>query len=353
MRLEEIVRQEPPLKLINMESVEVEEIKWLLYPFIPYGKVTIIQGDPGEGKTTMVLQIIAKLTRGEPILPASFEKRKEPERADAITDENKADMDVSKNKQCLQQPVNVIYQTAEDGLGDTIKPRLLAAGADCSKVLVIDDREQPLTMLDIRLEEAIIQTKARLVVLDPIQGFLGSDVDMHRANEIRPVMKRVAVLAEKYQCAIILIGHMNKNSNGKSSYRGLGSIDFQAAARSVLIVGRIKEEPETRVVCHVSSLAPEGKSVAFRLDQHNGFEWIGEYDISADELLCGDSRGQKSRKAKEFLKKILSDGGMAQKKIEEEAEKCGIKSKTLRNAKQELGIDAVKRGNQWFWILSE
>lgn len=272
----------------------------------------------------------------------------------AVEPDMQMDMDVSKNKQCLQQPVNVIYQTAEDGLGDTIKPRLLAAGADCSKVLVIDDREQPLTMLDIRLEEAIIQTKARLVVLDPIQGFLGSDVDMHRANEIRPVMKRVAVLAEKYQCAIILIGHMNKNSNGKSSYRGLGSIDFQAAARSVLIVGRIKEEPETRVVCHVkSSLAPEGKSVAFRLDQHNGFEWIGEYDISADELLCGDSRGQKSRKAKEFLKKILSDGGMAQKKIEEEAEKCGIKSKTLRNAKQELGIDAVKRGNQWFWILSE
>ena len=354
MRLEEIVRQEPPLKLINMESVEVEEIKWLLYPFIPYGKVTIIQGDPGEGKTTMVLQIIAKLTRGEPILPASFEKRKEPERADAITDENKADMDVSKNKQCLQQPVNVIYQTAEDGLGDTIKPRLLAAGADCSKVLVIDDREQPLTMLDIRLEEAIIQTKARLVVLDPIQGFLGSDVDMHRANEIRPVMKRVAVLAEKYQCAIILIGHMNKNSNGKSSYRGLGSIDFQAAARSVLIVGRIKDEPEIRVVCHVkSSLAPEGKSIAFRLDKETGFEWIGEYDISADDLLSGDSRGQKSRKAKEFFLEILANGGMAQKKIEEEAENRGIKKKTLRNAKLELEIDSVKRGNQWFWMLSE
>lgn len=354
MRLEEIVRQEPPLKLINMESVEVEEIKWLFYPFIPYGKVTIIQGDPGEGKTTMVLQIIAKLTRGESILPASFEKRKEPERADAITDENNADMEVSKNKQCLQQPVNVIYQTAEDGLGDTIKPRLLAAGADCSKVLVIDDREQPLTMLDIRLEEAIIQTKARLVVLDPIQGFLGSDVDMHRANEIRPVMKRVAVLAEKYQCAIILIGHMNKNSNGKSSYRGLGSIDFQAAARSVLIVGRIKEEPETRVVCHVkSSLAPEGKSIAFRLDEDNGFEWVGEYDISADELLSGDSRGQKSRQAKEFLLNILSAGKIPQKKIEEEAKKHGIMMKTLRNVKRELNIKSKKEGNQWVWILPE
>ena len=334
--------------MINMESVKVEQIEWLLYPFIPFGKVTIIQGDPGEGKTTMVLQIIAKLTRGEPILL----NKKSQKEAQQDSEENLKQEVLSQDNPI--QPVNVIYQTAEDGLGDTIKPRLLAAGADCSRVLVIDDREQPLTMLDVRLEEAIMQTKARMVVLDPIQGFLGTDVDMHRANEIRPLMKRVAVLAEKYHCAIILIGHMNKNSNGKSSYRGLGSIDFQAAARSVLIVGRLKDEPETRVMCHVkSSLAPEGKSVAFRLDKETGFQWIGEYDISADDLLSGDARGQKSRIAKEFLLDILADGGMAQKKIEEEANKQGIKKKTLRNAKQELEIDSVKRGNQWFWILSE
>ena len=334
--------------MINMESVKVEQIEWLLYPFIPFGKVTIIQGDPGEGKTTMVLQIIAKLTRGEPILL----NKKSQKEAQQDSEENLKQEVLSQDNPI--QPVNVIYQTAEDGLGDTIKPRLLAAGADCSRVLVIDDREQPLTMVDVRLEEAIIQTKARMVVLDPIQGFLGTDVDMHRANEIRPLMKGMAVLAEKYHCAIILIGHMNKNSNGKSSYRGLGSIDFQAAARSVLIVGRLKDEPETRVMCHVkSSLAPEGKSVAFRLDKETGFQWIGEYDISADDLLSGDARGQKSRIAKEFLLDILADGGMAQKKIEEEASKQGIKKKTLRNAKQELEIDSVKRGNQWFWILSE
>ncbi len=334
--------------MINMESVKVEQIEWLLYPFIPFGKVTIIQGDPGEGKTTMVLQIIAKLTRGEPILL----NKKSQKEAQQDSEENLKQEVLSQDNPI--QPVNVIYQTAEDGLGDTIKPRLLAAGADCSRVLVIDDREQPLTMVDVRIEEAIMQTKARMVVLDPIQGFLGTDVDMHRANEIRPLMKRMAVLAEKYHCAIILIGHMNKNSNGKSSYRGLGSIDFQAAARSVLIVGRLKDEPETRVMCHVkSSLAPEGKSVAFRLDKETGFQWIGEYDISADDLLSGDVRGQKSRIAKEFLLDILADGGMAQKKIEEEASKQGIKKKTLRNAKQELEIDSVKRGNQWFWILSE
>lgn len=329
----EVKKEEPCLKLIYMDQVEVEEIEWLFYPFIPYGKVTIIQGDPGEGKTTVVLQIIAKLTKGEAILSETSE---------------------GKSEEIGVEPINVIYQTAEDGLGDTIKPRLLAAGADCFRVLVIDDQEQPLTMVDARLEEAIIQTKARLVVLDPIQGFLGVGVDMHRANEIRPLMKRISVLAEKYQCAIILIGHMNKNSNGKSSYRGLGSIDFQAAARSVLIVGRVKDEPEIRVICHVkSSLAPEGDAIAFRLDKEKGFHWIGKYDISVEDLLSGDGRGQKIRSAKEFLKEILANGSMEQAKIAEEAEERGIKKKTLWNAKKELQIDSVKIGNKWFWMLQD
>ena len=306
-----------------MEDIKCENVEWLWYPFVPYGKITIIQGDPGEGKTTLVLQMIAKLTRGETI----------------INEETK-------------EPINVIYQTAEDGLSDTIKPRLVAANADCSKVLVIDDKETPLTMLDVRLEKAISETGARLVVLDPIQGFLGADVDMHRANEIRPVMKHIAEIAEKYRCAIILVGHMNKNSNGKSSYRGLGSIDFQAAARSVLIVGRVKGEPEVRVVCHVkSSLAPEGKSIAFRLDKKEGFQWIGEYDVSVDDLLAADNRGQKVREAKEFLKEILKSGSMTQKEISEEAENHGIKNKTLWNAKSDLKVESVKIGNQWFWML--
>ena len=126
-----------------METVEVERIEWLMYPFIPFGKVTIIQGDPGEGKTTMVLQIIAKLTRGEPIL---LDDKLEKDKKEGLIRKV-----LSKNASI--EPVNVIYQTAEDGLGDTIKPRLLAAGADCSRVLVIDDRDQPLTMLDVRLEE--------------------------------------------------------------------------------------------------------------------------------------------------------------------------------------------------------
>ena len=289
-------KKKPDLRLINMENIAIEQIEWLLYPFIPYGKVTIIQGDPGEGKTTMVLQIIAKLTKGESVLPNKDGEEKQEEQA--------------------REPVNVIYQTAEDGLGDTIKPRL--------------------------------------VVLDPIQSFLGAEVDMHRANEIRPLMKSVSVLAEKYHCAVILIGHMNKNSAGKSSYRRLGSIDFQAAARSVLIVGRVKNEPEIRIVCHVkSSLAPEGKSIAFRLDKESGFEWIGEYDISANDLLSGNCRGQKIKGAKEFLLEMLADGAVEQNAIPKEAESRGIKGKTLWNAKKALGVQSKKTGNRWSWMLPE
>lgn len=309
-----------------MDTIPIEEVTWLLKPFIPYGKITIIQGDPGEGKTTLVLQIIGALTSGKPIW-------------DGLTPLN---------------PINVIYQTAEDGLSDTIKPRLVAAGADCARVLVIDDTEKALTIGDERLEQAIEQTGARLVVLDPIQGYIGSGVDMHRANEIRPLMHRLAKLAEKYGCAIILIGHMNKNSGDKSSYRGLGSIDFQAAARSVLVVGRIKDNPTLRVVCPTkSSLAPEGKAVAFRLDPNRGFLWVGPYDISADELLSGSSRGHKLREAQDFLKEILADGAVSQTEIETAAEEAGIKPKTLRNARYELGVVSSKVGRQWLWAMPE
>ena len=312
------------LKLINMQDIEVEDIEWLIYPFIPYGKITIIQGDPGEGKTTLVLQIIARLTKGEAIIN---EKAK--------------------------QPINVIYQTAEDGLGDTIKPRLLSADADCSKVLVIDDKDTPLTMRDVRLEQAIVETKAKLVVLDPIQGFLGADVDMHRANKIRPVMKHIAELADKYKCAIILIGHMNKCSMGKSTYRGLGSIDFQAAARRVLIVGRIKDEPEIRVVCKTkSSLAPEAKSIAFRLSKENGFEWIGEYDVTADDLLSGTAKGTKKQAAIDFLEEFVLNGAKPQTEIMKLAKEKGFSEKTVRNAKDELKIKSMRKNNQWYLSLN-
>ncbi len=313
------------VKLINMADVEIEEVKWLLYPFIPYGKITILQGDPGEGKTTTMLHVIASLTRGKSPLPAEEEKG------------------------VSRESVNVIYQTAEDGLGDTIKPRLLSAGADCSKVMVIDESEKALTVEDDRLETAIRMTGAKLVVLDPLQGYLGAGVDMHRANEIRPLMNRLAKLAEKYGCAIVLIGHMNKNGAGKAGYRGLGSIDITAAARSVILCGRIKDDPQLRALCQTkSSLAPEATPIAFCLDRKKGFRWLGEYEITADELLAGGGKGSKVKEAMDFLEEFLFSGSKPSTEVEKAAQSRGISKATLRNAKDKLGVESTKIGNQWW-----
>ena len=178
-----VEKQNVELKLIHMEDVVSKEVEWLWYPYIPYGKITIIEGDPGEGKTTLVLKLAAALSRGLP-LPCDDDKEYEP--------------------------IHIIYQTAEDGIEDTIKPRLEKAGADCSMIRVIDETDKELSMTDDRLEQAIIETGARLIILDPIQAYIGATVDMHRANEIRPVLKHLGIIAEKHNCAIILIGHMNK-----------------------------------------------------------------------------------------------------------------------------------------------
>lgn len=209
-----------------MNEIQTEEVAWLWYPYLPRGKLTIIQGDSGEGKTTFVLAVISALTTGVPLPESSQEL----------------------------EPLNVIYQMAENGLADTIKPRLDAAGADCARVLVIDESQRELTLCDERLEQAVHQTDAQLVVLDSIQAYLGNDVDMHRANGVRPILKRVSVMAERTGCAVILIGHMNKAQGLKSGYRGLGSIDFRAAARSVLVVGRLKEDPTVRIVRKIKTV---------------------------------------------------------------------------------------------------
>jgi archaellum biogenesis ATPase FlaH len=313
------------LKLIQMSQVEVEDIKWVWYPYIPYGKITVVQGDPGEGKTTFVLALIALLTQGKPL----------PEEETGAV------------------PINVIYQTAEDGLADTIKPRLLSVGADCERVLVIDENEIELTLSDERLEQAIRQTGSKVIVLDPIQAYLGGDVDMHRANEIRPVMKRLALLAERTGCAVILIGHMNKMGGAKSAYRGLGSIDIRAAVRSVLVVGRVKDEPTLRIVAHdKSNLAPEGKSIAFELDPDTGFAWKGYCETTVDELLCGNgSLLSKTAQAEKLLKDLLSEGEMLSEEITSQAKELDISNRTLKIAKQNIGVKSFRKGDKWYSSL--
>lgn len=306
------------LHIINMADIEATEVKWLWYPYIPYGKITIIQGDPGEGKTTLILNLAAMLSNGEK-LPESNDE---------------------------SEPINIIYQTAEDGLADTVKPRLEAAKADSKRIMVIDETNIELSMTDIRLETAISQTNAKMVILDPLQAYIGASV-VHRANEIRPVMKHLADVAQKYQCAIVFIGHMNKSINMKSSYRGLGSIDIPASARSVLLVGRIKDNPTIRVMAQIkSSLAPEGDPIAFELNKEIGFKFIGKYDISVDDLLNGTSNVLKIEQAENLIRDMLSNGSAKpQKQLQQQTKFRNISERTLNEAKKNLGVQSFRSNN--------
>ena len=315
-----IVLKEPSkpetVKIIRMSDVELTPVDWLWKPYLPFGKLSVLQGNPGEGKTYFAMHLAAACTNGK-LLP-NMER---------------------------MEPFNVIYQTAEDGLGDTVKPRLIEAGADLDRVLVIDDSEVQLTLSDERIEKAIIENNARLVIIDPIQAYLGADVDMNRANEVRPIFMRLGQVAQRTGCAILLIGHLNKAAGMQSLQRGLGSIDIAAAVRSVMFIGKLKHDPTMRILTHEkSSLAPPGASLAFSLGDEGGFRWVGEYDITADEMLSGiePQRETKTQQAKDLICALLAGGKQVlSEDIDKAALERGIPGRTVRDAKRELG-DALK-----------
>ena len=328
-----IVLKEPSkpetVKIIRMSDVELTPVEWLWKPYLPFGKLSVLQGNPGEGKTYFAMHLAAACTNGK-LLP-NMERMK---------------------------PFNVIYQTAEDGLGDTVKPRLIEAGADLDRVLVIDDSDVQLTLSDERIEKAIIENNARLVIIDPIQAYLGADVDMNRANEVRPIFMRLGQVAQRTGCAILLIGHLNKAAGMQSLQRGLGSIDIAAAVRSVMFIGKLKHDPTMRILTHEkSSLAPPGASLAFSLGDEGGFRWVGEYDITADEMLSGiePQRETKTQQAKDLICTLLAGGKQVlSEDIDKAALERGIPGRTVRDAKRELGnalkSKIVEGRKKVFWM---
>ena len=317
-----VPEKEELVPMLCYEDIEQTSVEWLWFPYLPFGKLTIIQGNPGEGKTYFAMMLTAACTNRK-----TFPNMEEIE------------------------PFNVIYQTAEDGMGDTIKPRLVEAGADLSRVMVIDDTEEALTLSDDRIEKAIRQNQVRLLIIDPVQAFIGADVDMNRANEVRPVFRKLGMIAEKTGCAIVLIGHLNKSSGTQSTYRGLGSIDIMAAVRSLLFIGKVKKDPTTRVLIHEkSSLAPPGETMAFKLGDEEGFRWVGAYEISADDLLDGKEgkpTETKLQRGTKLIYELLADGNAVTiRELDEKAKAQGISQRTMREARSRMKEELDYRMNE-------
>lgn len=322
------------LEMYPLSEVDPEEIKWLWYPYIAFGKVTIIQGDPGDGKTMLVSDIISKLTKGEPLY-----EQEEP-----------------------NPPTVCIYQTAEDGYADTIVPRLDKFGADRSMVRVIREDKRQLSFTDPRIEEGIVSSGAHVLILDPMQAYIGADIDMHRANEVRPVMHHLSDVAQRTGCAIILIGHMNKTKGANAIYRGLGSIDIPGAARSVCIVRHpIKSNEETYFAHSKCNIGPLGKTLVFEKSP-DSWDYIGTCELTADQLLNmsdsdeesssgGGSRSKKAQVMQTLIELSLQRDEIPSRELMEMFKAMDISVKTVKLARKDLGLQARQERDGWILDL--
>ena len=305
-------KEQDDYRITYYNAVSSKTVDWLWYPYIPYGKITILQGDPGEGKSTMMMQLAALITNGKAM---------------------------------------------PDGSGDKIpgKPRLEAAGADCSRIAFLEQSdEEPILLNDARLAQAIEGIKAKLLVVDPLQAYLGIDSKIQRSSSARFVLENLAKVAERTGCAIVLIGHMNKSNRAKGIYRGLGSIDIAAVARSVLLVGRDRSIPYYRVMLQIkNNLAPEGKAYVFELNPDYGFRWIGQEEYEVEDLLAHKTKTEsKLDKAKDYLRLLLNGTDMACADILDKMRANGIGKRTVEQAKKDMGIISYKLGDKWYWQLN-
>ena len=311
------------IKIFTFDEIEAEDIRWLWKPYIALGKITVIQGDPGTGKTTLALAIASLMSKNRRMPTGGLK---------AVTG-------------------NVIFQSGEDSPRDTIKPRLVACNADCSKIafMEIDDG------FDLKmLEEAMINSRTKLVVIDPLQAFLSASQDITSTKNMRPFLRELSNIAERTGAAIIIIGHMNKNDRTKGIYRGLGSIDITAAARSVLLVGKRKDDENIRFMAQIkNNLTTFGKTVSFTIGKRGGVKFLGECDISENELLSvNDNKKSKFQVAEELITSMLSTCDRKSNDIFDACVDAGVSMSTMNHIKKRLGIRSIRKIDDWYWTMS-
>ena len=324
---------EPELELIKASEITPTEVEWLWYPYIPFGKVTILEGDPGDGKSKLLLALSAILTKGEP-LPFVGEEE-------------------------VHEPMTVIYQTTEDAADDTVVPRFIASNGDRNNLIFINEDKKHLTFGDSRLAQAIKQTGAKLLILDPLSSYIGEDCSLNAANEMRTQFNHLIETAREEHCAVVVVHHMNKNATTPLN-RTNGSVDIAGAARSILAVTRTpnKANPQERIMVQVkSNLAPTGSAILFEVAEQ-GVDFIDEVEMTADEAFSAIAPkmgrpSEKSDAATDFILSLLRGGKLPATECEQQLKAAGFKKSTIKKAKRNAGVSSVKEGFTWYWTLEE
>ncbi|MEM1134012.1 MAG: AAA family ATPase [Pseudomonadota bacterium] len=312
----------------EMADVKPRRVDYAWFPYLVRGAVNLLEGDPGTGKTYLLCTIAACFSAGI-ALPGQTKTR----------------------------PTNILFMSAEDDPDTTLVPRLLRLGADISRITY--------TTRYFRLEEEalgwiekhVIEKGVTVVILDPLLAYMQGGIDMNKANETRPFMARLSELAKRTNITIIGLRHLTKGGKDKAIYRGLGSIDITAAARSALMLGLHPEDPDVRVMMHIKhNLSERGASLAYQLeggDYSKGkvpkLKWLGEVDIQPEDL--APTAGQAGRpddarkSAMTFLKQYLAGGPKPVSVVLLAGEKRSFSERTLRRAAKDIGV--VKEGRNW------
>lgn len=315
---------------IKYSDIKEKKVEWLWFPYIPKGMVSIVQGDPKCGKTFMLIDIISRITRGD-FMPLSEEK-----------------FEIG----------NVVFLNSDDPIDSSLKGRMTIQNADEEKVFTIDENTKKLYFKDLsRLEKLIKEKQPVLVVFDPIQAYMG-DGDTNSMVQVRKALSPLKMIAEEYNCAIVLVQHLKKGNESKAIYRGAGSIDFVGFARSMIMVIKDIETDERLFVHTTSNVAKEGHCLSYKIT-NDGLVWAKDKgEVNVDELLYQNNNyTDKNSKVEGFILGALSRGDLYSddlKKLVLEKGKISEKRYNITKAslnKQKL-IHPYQNCNKFYWTLT-
>lgn len=317
-------------KLIRAADVEPERVSWLWPGRLPAGKIVLLDGDPGLGKSTITLDIAARVTTG-----------------DVMPDESTSH---------LTEPASVLLLSSEDGFADTIVPRFKAADGDLQRLLMWPKDNLPRIPSDVdEIKRLAISNHVKLLIIDPLIDFIASKLKSERDQDMRQALSPLAAMAEETGCTVLGIRHLKKDrSETNAVYRGGGSIGISGAARVGLLVSRLAgsdDETECALAVFKNNLAPSAKSLTYRIEQQSGssrIRWTGESALFANDLLASTNRSVEASAvdiAAMFLQKRLEDGERhTVKQVVQDAASKGIAGDTLKRAKRLLGVEMEHTG---------
>jgi hypothetical protein len=328
--------------VLTASSIKPLPISWLWRHRIPRGAITILDGDPGLGKSTIGANIAARVSRGWEMPPAAGPCEG-------------------------AEPEGVLILSAEDDNSRTIRPRLEAAGADLERVHILDEvragdsTRPPVVPMDIPLlENLITQYEVALVIIDPFLAYLDGTIDSHRDQDVRRCLHKLKGLAERTGAAILLIRHLNKMNGGAAIYRGGGSIGITGSARCALVVGKDPGDPERFVLAGIkSNLGPMPRSLAYRVEsaglrtEVSRIAWGGECDLAADDILAqpGAGRAKAGDRCAGALAVLLEKGPLPVREAEEALRRMSFKERAIKEARKILRIEAYKRSFDGEWMM--